>query len=228
MSGNDDLHPDLERFYEALAADDEDGDFYLDEDDEDGDDYDLYLDAEDIDEEVDGVYDENGMLIEDVDIPDDDEDEDGEDDDEDEEGMIVEEDDEEENEAGTQWLNIAELLNSAGGSVQARSSLLARLLAGPGPAGGTRSGAGVRLTSMGSSEDRARQMAERRRKERWWKPQTEPHANGLKLLRSGEFGRVGSGARRRKGLCPPSRRDYIRTRAQVGYRNLLAGPLLTN
>lgn len=217
MSDNNDIHPDLQRFYEALAAEEEeDGEFYpdLDDDEEDGDDYDLYLDAEDMDEEIDGVYDEHGMIIPG------DEDEDEEDDDEggeeDEDMIIDEEDDEDEDDdgAGAQWLNIAALLNSAGDSVQARSSLLARLLAGPGPAAGTRSG-GVRLTSMMSAEDRARQIAERRKRERWWKPQVEPHPNGLRLLRSGEFGRVGGQYRRRKGLRIPSRREYICTRAQV-------------
>lgn len=196
-----------------------------DDDDEDMDDADFeyYLDAEDIDEEMgadefyddeddDEFYDEDdedapnvifsadpttGMV--DLDEDDEDDDEDEDDDDDDDEGGL-----------GQRTLQeLAALLNSAP-NADARSSLLARLLAGPGPGRGnetggiTRSGQVLRRMGMGqgmTEEERARAAAERRRRERWWKPVFEPEVNGQELLQSGEFGPVNgwkdTGKRRR-------------------------------
>lgn len=212
MSGGN--HPDLDRFYEALEA----GEDLELGDDEDDDGFDLYLD------EIDEIIDEDDDDDEFYDEDDDDEDE--EDDDEDgEEGMDLDngdqddddedDDDEDGGAGGDTWLNLAELLNSAGGTVEARSSLLARLLAGP---VGTRSGGGTgtRFRPVQTAEERAKAMAERRKKERWWKPQTEPSPRGVELLNSGEFGRVGEW-RRRKGTRQPGRRERLVTRAQVRF-----------
>lgn len=213
MSGGD-RHPDLERFYEALLND-EDEDFYPDDEEED--DYDIYLDAEDMEDIIED--DDGELVIEDVEIEDDDEDEFEDDDEEDMNVDDEDEDDDEEDDedGGQQWLNIQELLNAAGGSVQARSAILARLLAGGGgPAGGTRSG--MRFRTLPSDPvERARVMAERKRRERWWEPQTEPHPRGLQLLRSGEFGVVGGWRGRRTRMLPPCRAE-IRSKALVSYQ----------
>jgi len=208
MSGGN--HPDLDRFYEALEAGEE-----LEVEDEDDDDgFDLYLDE--IDEIMDDDDDDDDEFYDDED----DEDEEEDDDEEGEEGMDVEieyagdEDEEDEDSGGVTWLNLAELLNSAGGTAQARSTLLARLLAGPTGIRSGGNGTGMRFRPAQTAEERARAMAERRRKERWWKPQTEPHPRGVDLLNSGEFGRVGDW-RRRRGLRQPARRERLITRAQV-------------
>jgi hypothetical protein len=218
MSGN--RHPDLDRFYEALEAEGEDGEFYPDLDDEDDDgDFDVYLDE--VDEED---VDDDGMIF-DVDAPSDEEDEE---DDEDDDFMIdVEEDDDEDREgeihlSGQTWLNLAELINSSRGSAGARASLLAQLLAAPNVRA---AGAGFRRMPEELPTDpveRARRLAERRRKERWWKPQTEPHPRGLQLLQSGEFGRVGEWRRGTRGVRVPMRQQRLVSRAQV--RVLCHGP----
>lgn len=209
MSGGN--HPDLDRFYEALEA----GEGIDLDDDEDDDGFDLYLDE--IDEIIDEDDDEDDEFYDDDD--DDDEDDEEDDDEEGEEGMDVEfedagDEDEDDDTApgGDTWLNLAELLNSAGGTLQARSALLARLLGGP--TGARAGGAATRFRPVQTAEERARAMAERRRKERWWKPQTEPSERGVDLLNSGEFGRVGDW-RRRRGLRQPARRERLITRAQV-------------
>ena len=212
MSGN--RHPDLDRFYEALEAEGGDGEYYPDPDDEDGDgDFDVYLDEIDEDD-----VDDDGMIV-DVDVPSDEEDE--EDDEDDDDFMIdVEEDDEDEGDgeirlSGQTWLNLAELINSSRGSAGARSSLLAQLLAAPNVRAG---GAGLRRMPEELPTDpveRARRLAERRRKERWWKPQSEPNPRGLQLLQSGEFGRVGPWRRATKGARVPVRHQQLRSRAQV-------------
>ncbi|GFZ44523.1 hypothetical protein JCM24511_02246 [Saitozyma sp. JCM 24511] len=203
MSGHDEeQHPDLERFYAQLVSGgDEDDPDWVDEDDDDADDdaaYEVYFDPDDMDDEDDDEFMED----------DEDDDDAGLDDGEDDEDMgnatalgdqITLEFDPNDESSGRTFLELASLLNSAGGSADARSSLLARLLAGPrdtGPA--TRSGSQGLLRRLGlggmSAEERERQAraeAERRRKEKWWKPQTEPNPRGVELLKSGEFGRVG-------------------------------------
>lgn len=213
MSGN--RHPDLDRFYEALEAEGGDGEFYPDPDDEDGDgDFDLYLDEIDEDD-----VDDDGMIV-DVDVPSDEDDDEDDDDDDDDFMIDVEEDDEEEGDgeirlSGQTWLNLAELINSSRGSAGARSSLLAQLLAAPNVRA---AGAGLRRMPEELPTDpveRARRLAERRRKERWWKPQSEPNPRGLQLLQSGEFGRVGAYRRATKGARVPVRHQQLRSRAQV-------------
>jgi hypothetical protein len=103
------------------------------------------------------------------------------------------------------------LLNSAH-SAEARSSLLAQLLGGPQdddanddmrPGGFLRrlAGGGRTLTP----EERARAEADRRKRERWWKPQLEPHPAGAELLASGEFGRVRDWSGVGKGRRAPRR-----------------------
>jgi hypothetical protein len=231
------------------------GEGHLDDDDDDEDmddaDFEYYLDAEDIDEEMglDEDYDEDddeffddeddedgpnvvfsadptaGMI--DLDEDDEDEDEDGEQDDDDDDDAL-----------GRSTLReLAALLNNAP-NADARSSLLARLLAGPGPGRGndtgpiTRSGQVLRRMGMGqgmTEEERARAVAERRRRERWWKPVLEPEVNGLELLQSGEFGRVkgwkGTGKRRRgpgRSLVRDRHYSWTPTMAQVSVCNTTA------
>lgn len=199
------MSDDLERFYEALADDLAEAD----EDDElapgmftsEGE---LILDDMDIDEE----YDEDDEFL---DPEDDDEEYSDEDDDENIMGVVLEPEDAtsegdgdgdgEETETGTAFLNLAELLNRAGTSADARSSLLARILAGAGPAAGTRSGGQGLLSSirqmttpraaMTPAQQRAAYAEQRRKEREWWTEQKEPHPSGVALLQSGEFGRVG-------------------------------------
>ena len=211
MSGGQ--HPDLDLFYDLEDQGDEWGD-----EDEDGD-YEFY-DAEEIeDEDMEG--DENDDLIEEGD--------EGEEDEDMGQATLVAESNivvapgDEEDETSTTFLNLAALLNQSGGNADARTSLLARLLAGP--ASGTRQGAGMlrRLAAGGaapvSDEERRRAADERRRKDRWWVPQTEPHPRGLELLKSGEFGRVGDwrapGKRVRPRVVRPRRRGWVPPAAEV-------------
>ncbi|KAK8844784.1 hypothetical protein IAR55_006634 [Kwoniella newhampshirensis] len=211
---SDDLHPDLEYFYDSLdTGDHDDGDEWED----DPDDGEFYIDADDImiDE------DEDDDLDEDYD-DDDDEDES----DEDMAGVTFLNDtdtratrsggnrqgqEEEEEDGGQTFLEIAQLINDSSASVEARTSLLARILSGRAPvtSGGGGSALLRSLAGRGvSDEDRAREQAARRRNERWWKPQTEPDPKGLELLRSGEFGRVGEWrAPGKAGRMRPRARD---------------------
>ncbi|WVF66532.1 hypothetical protein IAT40_001272 [Kwoniella sp. CBS 6097] len=202
---SDDLHPDLEEFYDAMGGgsdedqwEDEpdeddgvihedagyqvylDGGMMMDEDDDDDDDE--YIDEDDIEEEY---YAEEGDSDEDLG-----------------DAILLDEDedggDEEDDGSGRAFLDLAAIINNAGGGdVQARSALLARLFGSSAPR--TRSGAapvdeilrrlaGNRGVEI-SEEDRAKKRLEDRKK--WWKPQTEPDPRGVELLRSGEFGRVG-------------------------------------
>lgn len=215
-----------------------------DEDDMDDPDYEYYLDAEDIDDEmgldeeyVDDDEDEDYFDEDDEDAPDvvftadpttglvdvDEDDDDDEDMDEDDDDGVGQ---------GT-LQELAALFNNAP-NAEARSSLLARLLAGPGVGPGrgtdagpvTRSGQILRRLGMGhgmTDEERARAAADRRRRERWWKPQLEADPNGQELLQSGEFGRVkgwkAAGKRRRGATrCLVKDRHYswTPTMAQVG------------
>jgi hypothetical protein len=193
MSG--DQHPDLQRFYAQILSGDDNDEGWMDEDDDDGDqEYEVYFDPDDMD--------------------DDDEDYANEDDDEYEEGEGDEDMgnaqlrgaetirigvDPDDDSSGSTFLELAALLNSAGASTDARSSLLARLLAGPVPAGPTtRSGGQGLLSRLGlagamtpEERERAARAEGERRKESWWTPQTTPHPRGVELLKSGEFGMVG-------------------------------------
>jgi hypothetical protein len=183
--------------FDTLLADEDDG-----SDDED--DLEYYLDAEDIDEEM-GDDDDDYEDYED----DDDDDEDtahpfftvdpttGEEIDEDDDMEEDEEDEEDETggdaDEALALQQITALLNSAQ-SAEARTALLARLLGGHADGGGGGLGRGflsrLNLGRATSGPERARLEAERRRKERWWKPQLEPHPIGAELLASGEFGKV--------------------------------------
>ncbi|WWD22662.1 hypothetical protein CI109_107155 [Kwoniella shandongensis] len=198
---SDDLHPDLEYFYDSLEPGEHDDDW-----EDDPDDGEFYIDAEDIViDEDDGDY-----LDEDYD----DDDDEGESD-EDMAGVTflsnpngrstrggqqeaeAEDDDDEggdDDGSGQAFIELAQLINSSSGSVDARTALLARLLSGGAPVTRSAGASGLLRSLAGrgmSDEDRARQQADRRRKERWWTPQTEPDPKGQELLRSGEFGRVG-------------------------------------
>ena len=181
---------------------------------------DFYLDAEDIEEEMgDDDYDDDDDYDEDdEEFPqaffvdptagtgdeDEDEDEDMDEDDDDDDYEDVE--DGEGDEIDLQ--DIMALLNSAH-SAEARSSILAQLLRAPRgddatPADNSQSTGILRRLGFSrgqTAEDRTRSEAERRKRERWWKPQLEPHPAGVELLSSGEFGRVrgwtGSGYGRR-------------------------------
>jgi hypothetical protein len=199
---------------------------YVDDDDSDGTDdpdFDIFMDTEGIHEEMDDEED----YEDDDDYDDDDEDapqafftdpttgalyldedemeEDDDDNDEDYEDVEDGEDD------GIALRQITALLNSAH-SAEARSSLLAQLLGGPQdddanddmrPEGFLRrlAGGGRTLTP----EERARAEADRRKRERWWKPQLEPHPAGAELLASGEFGRVRDWSGVGKGRRAPRR-----------------------
>lgn len=223
------------------------GDLLLDDDEDmDDADFEYYLDAEDMDEEM-GDDDEDDEFYDDDDDEDSpnvvfsadptsgmiDLDEDDENEDEDEDDEEDDEDDEDDDEGGLgqgTLRELAALLNGAP-NADARSSLLARLLAGPGPGRGndtgpiTRSGQVLRRMGMGqgmTEEERARAAAERRRRERWWKPVLEPDADGQELLQSGEFGRVngwkGSGKRRKgpaRSLVKERHYSWTPTMAQV-------------
>ncbi|KAK4684769.1 DDB1- and CUL4-associated factor 11, partial [Tremellales sp. Uapishka_1] len=190
-------------------------DFYADRDDDwedDEDDGEYFYDLEDGDIEIDEDYEE--------DDDDDDDDDDGEDGDDFGPGYTLfagadeDEDDEDEavqpeTESGTNWLEIAALLNSssAGTTPAARQAILARLLAGPMSAAGTR-----RNLGYADPEERARVAAAQRKQEKWWEPQVEPHPRGVELLKSGEFGRVGpwqGKGRRRPRWTDPRRRRAL-------------------
>lgn len=214
---SDGRHPDLEAFYDSIAEEIEDDDeFHTGELEVFENEYGMWTNEGDVmlhDMDVEEEYDEDEDEDEFLDPEDDDEDEDDDDDDDDDDnilGVTVEpgavlvdegEDDDEEGDDGTTFLNLAQLLNQAGASDDARSTLLRRLLAGAGPAAGTRSGGQGLLRTLGrmatgrptlTPEEQERRYAEQRRKERgWWKEQKEPHPDGQRLLRSGEFGRVG-------------------------------------
>ena len=219
MSGEQ--HSDLERFYASRDPEDR-GDEWVEDDDEDAD-YEYFVDADEIDEEgMEGT----GEDDEEDDVYLDDE---GEDEEDMGEATIVVDpsvpnlvqggDDE----SGTTFLNLAALLNQSGGNADARTSLLARLLAGP--AAGTRRSAGLlrQLASGGAApvneEERRRAAEERRRAASWWEPQTEPHPRGIELLKSGEFGKVGEwrvpGRRAPPRVVQPRRRGFVPPAAQV-------------
>lgn len=208
---------------------DEDDDMY----DPEGE-YEYYLDEDEMDEEMsdmdgdDDFFDEDGeegdvqftvdpttgMIEVESDGDGDDDDEDGDEDDDDDDGIGQ----------GT-LQELAALFNNAP-NADARSSLLSRLLAGPGvrqaPGASQREAAALprsaqllRRLGMGqgmTAEERAIAVAERRRKERWWKPQFEPDPHGLELLQSGEFGPVrgwkGAGPKRKGG----PRRSLVKDR----------------
>ncbi|OCF34893.1 hypothetical protein I316_03440 [Kwoniella heveanensis BCC8398] len=213
---SEDLHPDLEEFYDAIGGSDEDqwedepeddgvihedagyevyfdSGMMMDEDDDEDYDDEEYIDEDDIEEEYyaeDGDSDEdlgNAILLDEAD-----------------QGRTgaggVNDDDDEDDGSGRAFLDLAAIINNAsGGDVQARSALLARLFGSSAPR--TRSGAApvdeiLRRLAGGngrgveiSEEERAKKRLEDRKK--WWKPQTEPDPRGVELLRSGEFGRVG-------------------------------------
>ena len=193
---SDELHPDLDQFYDALSPDD-DGTWGDDPDDPDYeygvDDDDIYIEGDDDDEYIDD---------------DEDEEEDSEDEDED---MDVDEEGEEEGREvlvddngvlnlgdadDTTLTNIAAILNAPGSNNELRQSLLARLLSGPRSASGgflrrLGGGGGGDTAPRMSVEERRKRDAARRKKNMWWTPQTEPHPRGVTLLKSGEFGKVG-------------------------------------
>jgi hypothetical protein len=211
-------------------------------DDMEGSDYDYYLDAEDIEEEMgDEDYDDDDDYVEDdEEFPqafftgdptagtgdeEEDEDEDMDEDDDNYEDVEDGEDDE------IDLQDIMALLNSAH-SAEARSSILAQLLRTPrgedvAPADGSQSTGILRRLGWSrgqTAEERARAEAERRKKERWWKPQLEPHPAGAELLSSGEFGRVrswtGSGHGRkatRRCLARNRLYDWTPSIAQVSF-----------
>jgi hypothetical protein len=216
-----------ERIASILAGD---AAFLDDDDDMDDDpDFEYAFDAEDMEDEMgdDDFYDED-------DFYEDDDDEDGPDviftgdplseaagdeDEDDEDDDDEEEEEDEDEEEGIAIQELAALFNRAP-NAEARSSLLARLLGGPGT-GGSRLSSSI-LRRLGATdgpsrqEERARALAERRRRERWWNPQFEPHPAGAELLRSGEFGRVrgwtGHGkGRKASRRCLTKRRQYIHT-----------------
>lgn len=179
-----------------------------DSDETDDPDFDIFMDAEGLEEDFDAdedYEDDEDYDEDDEDAPqafftdpttgaiylDDDEMEEDDDDENDEDYEDVEEGDDD----GIVLRQITALLNSAH-SAEARSSLLAQLLAGPQddegndgmrPAGFLRRLAAGRTQTP---EERARAEADRRKRERWWKPQLEPHPAGAELLATGEFGRV--------------------------------------
>lgn len=256
MSDSDNNEHEITALLEEYAAAVGDGELHIDDDGDDDDDEDMddsdleyYLDAEDIDEEM-GVYedDEDFYDEDDDDAPDlvfttdpitglihldednDEEDEDEDEDEDDDDEMGDDDDDGEGALAQGTLQELAALLNNAP-NANARSSLLARLLAGPGPGRGndtasvTRSGQVLRRMGMGqgmTDEERARALAERRRREKWWKPVLKPEANGQELLQGGEFGRVkgwrGAGKCRRaptRSLVKDRHYSWTPTIAQV-------------
>jgi len=182
---------------------------YADDDDSDGTDdpdFDYFVEAQDIQEQMD-----DDDYEDDDDFDEDDEEapqafftdpttgdvylDDDDDMDEDEENEEDYEDVEEEGDDGVALRQITALLNNAH-SAEARSSLLAQLLAGPPDDVGSddmRPGAFLRRLNGGRTvtpEERARAAAERRKRERWWQPQLEPHPAGAELMATGEFGGV--------------------------------------
>jgi WD repeat-containing protein 23 len=219
---SEDRHPDLEAFYDALNAQDED-----DTDNDDGDF--IYQEYDDDEDDMGEDMDEDGDI--DMDIFDED-DEEEEDDGEDDEDMgnatlltgDAEEDDDDDE---ATMLDFARILNQAGGDSAERRSLLERLLAGPAGGRGLASLLRRQTGQRVSDEERARMLAERRRRERWWTPQTEPNKKGVELLNSGEFGIVGgwkAGRRVRvRGGDLRMRRGYIKPTAKVGYSRQLDG-----
>lgn len=223
---SEDRHADLDDLYDQLLTAED----IIEEDDLDDGDYELYIDAQDMDEEMGGDEDEED---------DDDYDEEYDDGDPDVYFEDEEDDDDDAGEGGggesggieeANLQRLAALFNNAP-NAEARSSLLARLLAGTGtietgPA--TRSGPAGILRRLGtglgmvSAEERARAAAERRRREKWWSPQMAPHPKGAELLRGGEFGKVGDWrAKGRRRVAPrrvwPGRRfrSWVPPIAQV-------------
>lgn len=197
----------------------------IDDDDSDGTedpDFDYFLDAEDMHEDMDDdedYEDDDEYDDEDEDAPQafftdpttgavylDDDEMDEDEDENDEDFEDVEEGDDD----GIALRQITALLNSAH-SAEARSSLLAQLLAGPQDDVGTddmRPAAFLRRLNGGRTstpEERARAEAERRKRERWWQPQLEPHPAGAELLATGEFGRVRDWSGAGKGRRAPRR-----------------------
>jgi hypothetical protein len=212
-----------DRLSRLLAGDDTLEPLSDDDDMQDDSDFEYYLDAEDIDDamgEDDG--DDDDELYDDED-----DDEDGPDvvftgdidEDEDDEGEDGDEDDDEDggDEERIAMSELAALFSNTPGAA-ARNSLLARLLGGA-PASQLPNSLLRRLgvtpvATQTTPEERARLLAERRRKARWWAPQLEPHPAGAELLRSGEFGRVRGWSGPAKGRratrrCLTKRRDYI-------------------
>ncbi|WVR03078.1 hypothetical protein IAU60_000067 [Kwoniella sp. DSM 27419] len=188
---SDDLHPDLEEFYDAIAEGDDD-DQWEDEDDDDGGEgvaggggFEVFFDPDDDDDDDDEYIDEDD--IDEV-YEDDDEEEEGDSDEDMGDATLQGGGDEDDDGSGAAFLELAELITrTAGDDVQAQSSLLARLFAG----GTITRGGGTASVLRRIAAHGGQSEAQRQNRDRWWKPQTEPNPLGVELLKSGEFGRVG-------------------------------------
>lgn len=199
MSGQNDLNPwEDDELYDGV--DDADHFFLADNDIQDIIDDLEVRETDDSDSEGDGDYVPHHTLFHDDDDEElEEEDDEDEDEDEEEESeddtpqypggwpqrVYLVDDDDSDSETGVplgprQLQELATLFNSETGiSADARSTLLQHLL-------GRTVGHSMR-TLRRPAED----PAARRRGQRWWTPQREPHPAGLALLRGGEFGPVG-------------------------------------
>ncbi|WWC57559.1 uncharacterized protein I303_100091 [Kwoniella dejecticola CBS 10117] len=204
---SDDLHPDLDEFYDTVPGDE---DQWEDEDDEEtgairtrgsgpGRGYQVFVDPDDeFDDEDDD--DEDYIFEDDIGEVYDDEEADPDEGEEDEdlgEGMLIDNEDdgtagafrELENLINAQTRGGAGLAGLGDGGDSGGSSLLQQLM-NSGILRVTRGTAGEDPLSR-AQRAQARQGTQRRQREPWWTPQREPHPNGKALLKGGEFGRVG-------------------------------------
>lgn len=215
MSGLDNFYDDLQDQHLMDFDGDDDGSEYLDA-------MDSLFDVIDEDDDDDYESDGDDDFDPDVNMDEDDEDED-ESEGEDGSPMFVvnaEEDDDDDVQEVTvdpaHFLQLISLFNS-GGSADARAQLLSRVLNGSG-------GGAFRFAPPRSAGERAAE----RRKRRWWKPQTEPHPNGVALLRSGDFGPTGPWHPSGKHTPRPSERHAWRTARARAARRPLAEPTIPN
>ncbi|WWC67343.1 uncharacterized protein I206_101251 [Kwoniella pini CBS 10737] len=193
----DDLHPDLDEFYDTTGGDE---DQWEDEDDEEsgalrtrnrgpGRGYQVFVDPDDLYDDEDEDDDEDYIFEDDIgEVYEDDEEEEGEEDEDLGNGMII---DNEEDGSAEALREIEALINSRRiGQVRTAltandegdSSILQQLL-----------NRGIfRITRGTNIDESLSREAERNRQRSEWKtPPKEPHPNGVGLLKGGEFGRVG-------------------------------------
>ncbi|WVW81244.1 hypothetical protein I302_103235 [Kwoniella bestiolae CBS 10118] len=222
---SDDLHPDLDEFYDTVHGSD---DQWVDEDDDEGNvqvfiDPDDFFGSEDEDEDdddADYIFEEDIGEIYDED----DEEEEGEsDEDMGDARLIIDNEDDGSAEAFRELHNVitrnqvAEFEDEEGNMDVRR--ILQTLLRG----GGLRTTTG--RTSANALNGLARAQAQEQRRNRRddpkWKAPKEPQAAGVELLRSGEFGRVGQ-------WSPPGKEGRKRPKVHNGWMKGWSGPKNTS
>lgn len=216
MSGLDDFYDDLEDQRLADFEVDEDGDDYVDA-------MDTLFDIMDDSDDDEYQPDDDDYADPDVNMDEDDEDEEDDDDDDGARMYVVDAEDDQDDDVEevtvdpAHFLELISLFNS-GGSADARASLISRLLNGSGGGG----------TFRFAPPQTAAERASERRRRRWWTPQTEPHPNGVALLRSGDFGPTGPWKPSGKHSLRPSERHTWRAARARAARRPLAEPTIPN